>query len=136
MIALGTLLGMAAAVTTVALLHLATGSSFLRVELPWWLIGMVTTGAAMVALLTSALPARRAAAVPVLEATRAERAAEGLRRGRGLGLVSPEWLVARQGGFGGGPRWWHGRPWRTLWSSRWRRPGRRWRGCARPLAAP
>lgn len=71
-IALGTLLGMAAAVTTVALLHLATGSSFLRVELPWWLIGMVTAGAAVVALLTSTLPARRAAAVPVLEATRAE----------------------------------------------------------------
>jgi putative ABC transport system permease protein len=71
-IALGTLLGMAVAVSTVVLLHAATGSSFIRLALPWWLIGLVTAGAAAVALLTSALPARRAAAVPILEAARAE----------------------------------------------------------------
>jgi hypothetical protein len=50
----------------------ATGSSFRRMELPWRLIGMVTVGTAAVALLTSTLSARRAAAVPVLEATGAE----------------------------------------------------------------
>jgi putative ABC transport system permease protein len=70
--ALGTLLGMTIAVTTVAVLHAATGSSFIRVELPWWLICLVAGGAALVALATSALPGRRAAAVPILEATRAE----------------------------------------------------------------
>jgi putative ABC transport system permease protein len=71
-VVLGTLLGMAMAVTTMAVLHAATGSSFIRVELPWWLLSLVAGAAAAVALTTSALPARRAAAVPILEATRAE----------------------------------------------------------------
>jgi putative ABC transport system permease protein len=71
-VVLGTLLGMAMAVTSIAVLHTATGSSFIRVELPWWLLSLVAGAAAVVALVTSALPARRAAAVPILEATRAE----------------------------------------------------------------
>jgi putative ABC transport system permease protein len=71
-VVLGTLLGMAMAVTTIAVLHAATGSSFIRVELPWWLLSLVAGAAAVVALVASALPARRAAAVPILEATRAE----------------------------------------------------------------
>jgi putative ABC transport system permease protein len=71
-VVLGTLLGMAMAVTTIAVLHTATGSSFIRVELPWWLLSLVAAAAAVVALVTSALPARRAAAVPILEATRGE----------------------------------------------------------------
>jgi ABC-type lipoprotein release transport system permease subunit len=35
-------------------------------------LSLVTGAAAVVALVTSALPARRAAAVPILQATRAE----------------------------------------------------------------
>ncbi|GAB3986142.1 FtsX-like permease family protein [Actinoallomurus acanthiterrae] len=69
---LGVLLGMATAVGTVALLHVATGSSYIRVHLPWWLLAMVVGGAAAVTWATSALPARRAAGVPVLEAAKAE----------------------------------------------------------------
>ncbi|MEV5747534.1 ABC transporter permease [Actinoallomurus sp. NPDC052308] len=69
---LGVLLGLGAAVGTVALLHVATGSSFIRVDLPWWLLAAVVLGAAVVTWATSALPARRAAGVPVLEAAKAE----------------------------------------------------------------
>ncbi|MDL4817706.1 FtsX-like permease family protein [Actinomadura opuntiae] len=69
---LGGLLGVGSAVGTVALLHIATGSSFLRPDAPWWLFVLIAAGAAAVTLATSALPARRAAAVPVLEAAKAE----------------------------------------------------------------
>ncbi|MEV5711357.1 ABC transporter permease [Actinoallomurus sp. NPDC052274] len=69
---LGVLLGLGTAVGTVALLHVATGSSFIRVDLPWWLLAAVVLGAAVVTWATSALPARRAAGVPVLEAAKAE----------------------------------------------------------------
>lgn len=69
---LGTLLGLATAVGTVALMYAASGSSFLRPHAPWWLPVLVTAGAALVTLATSALPARRAAGVPVLEAAKAE----------------------------------------------------------------
>ncbi|WP_433181363.1 FtsX-like permease family protein [Actinoallomurus sp. CA-150999] len=69
---LGVLLGMATAVGTVALLHVATGSSYIRVHLPWWLLAVVVGGAGAVTWATSALPARRAAGVPVLEAAKAE----------------------------------------------------------------
>ncbi|MCO5992589.1 FtsX-like permease family protein [Actinoallomurus rhizosphaericola] len=69
---LGVLLGMGVAVGTVALLHVATGSSYIRVHLPWWLLATVVLGAAAVTWATSALPARRAAGVPVLEAAKAE----------------------------------------------------------------
>ncbi|MFB4299298.1 FtsX-like permease family protein [Actinomadura sp. NTSP31] len=69
---LGGLLGIGSALGTVVLLHVATGSSFLRPDAPWWLFVLVAAGAAAVTLATSALPARRAAAVPVLEAAKAE----------------------------------------------------------------
>ncbi|WP_024935355.1 ABC transporter permease [Actinomadura welshii] len=69
---LGSLLGIGTALGTVLLMHLATGSSFLAPHPPWWLFIAVVGGAAAVTLATSALPSRRAAAVPVLEATRAE----------------------------------------------------------------
>ncbi|WP_131738449.1 FtsX-like permease family protein [Actinomadura roseirufa] len=69
---LGCLLGLGVAVGSVTLMHLATGSSFLRPVPPWWLFPLVAAGAAAVALTTSALPARRAAAVPILEAAKAE----------------------------------------------------------------
>jgi putative ABC transport system permease protein len=69
---LGVLLGMGAAVGTVALVHAATGSSYIRVHLPWWLLAIVVLGAAAVTWVTSALPARRAAGVPVLGAAKAE----------------------------------------------------------------
>ncbi|GAA4631507.1 hypothetical protein GCM10023196_061180 [Actinoallomurus vinaceus] len=69
---LGVLLGVATSVGTVALLHVATGSSYIRVHLPWWLLAVVVGGAAAVTWATSALPARRAAGVPVLEAAKAE----------------------------------------------------------------
>ncbi|GAA2164782.1 FtsX-like permease family protein [Actinomadura napierensis] len=69
---LGGLLGIGSAVGTVVLLHIGTGSSFLRPDAPWWLFVLVAAGAAAVTLATSALPARRAAAVPVLEAAKAE----------------------------------------------------------------
>ncbi|GAA4095814.1 ABC transporter permease [Actinomadura miaoliensis] len=71
-VALGTLLGLAIATGTLALLHVTTGSSFLRPDPPWWLFPLVTAGAAVATLATSSLPARRAAAVPVLEAAKAE----------------------------------------------------------------
>ncbi|WP_067915737.1 FtsX-like permease family protein, partial [Actinomadura rubrobrunea] len=71
-VVLGTLLGVGVAVGAVALLHVTTGSSFLRPQPPWWLFPLVAAGAAAVTLATSALPARRAAAVPVLEAAKAE----------------------------------------------------------------
>ena len=69
---LGTALGLAAATGTVTLLHLATGSSFLRPDPPWWLFPAVAAGAMAATLATSALPARRAAAVPTLEAVAAD----------------------------------------------------------------
>lgn len=69
---LGGLLGTGTAVGTVFLMHVATGSSFLRPDPPWWLFVVIAAGAAVVTLATSALPARRAASVPVLEAARAE----------------------------------------------------------------
>ncbi|WP_329519650.1 FtsX-like permease family protein [Spirillospora sp. NBC_01491] len=69
---LGTLLGLGAAVGTVVGIHVASGSSFLRPNAPWWLFALVAAGAAAVTLATSALPARRASTVPVLEAAKAE----------------------------------------------------------------
>ncbi|MEU6750726.1 FtsX-like permease family protein [Spirillospora sp. NPDC046719] len=69
---LGGLLGIGAAVGTVAVLHAGTGSSFLTPDPPWWLFVLVAVGAAAVTLATSALPARRASAIPVLEAAKAE----------------------------------------------------------------
>jgi putative ABC transport system permease protein len=69
---LGGLLGIGTALGTVALLHVATGSSFLTVDPPWWLFVLVAAGAAAVTLATSALPARRASTIPVLEAAKAE----------------------------------------------------------------
>ncbi|MER6816780.1 FtsX-like permease family protein [Spirillospora sp. NPDC000708] len=69
---LGGLLGIGAAVGTVAVLHAGTGSSFLTPDPPWWLFVLVAAGAAAVTLATSALPARRASAIPVLEAAKAE----------------------------------------------------------------
>jgi putative ABC transport system permease protein len=69
---LGTLLGIGTALGTVCLMHLATGSSFLSPNPPWWLFPAVVAGAAVVTLATSAFPSRRAAAVPVLEAAKAE----------------------------------------------------------------
>jgi putative ABC transport system permease protein len=39
---------------------------------PWWLVAVVVGGAAAVTWATSALPARRAAGVPVLDAAKAE----------------------------------------------------------------
>jgi len=69
---LGGLLGIGTALGAVFLMHVATGSSFLTPNPPWWLFPAVIAGAAAVALATSALPARRAADVPLLEATKAE----------------------------------------------------------------
>jgi putative ABC transport system permease protein len=69
---LGSLMGLGAAVGTVALLHAATGSSFLDPDPPPWLVALVVAGAAAVTAATSALPARRASGVPVLEAAKAE----------------------------------------------------------------
>ena len=69
---LGSLLGLGTALGTVLLMHVGTGSSFLSPDPPWWLFVVVVVGAAAVTLATSALPARRAAAVPVLEAAKAE----------------------------------------------------------------
>ncbi|MFC4050507.1 FtsX-like permease family protein [Actinomadura syzygii] len=69
---LGVLLGFGSALGTVLLMQLATGSSFFSVAPPWWLVALVTAGAAAVTLATSALPARRAAGIPVLEAAKAE----------------------------------------------------------------
>ncbi|TDC80306.1 FtsX-like permease family protein [Actinomadura sp. 7K507] len=71
-VALGTILGLAIGTGWLALLHLATGSSFLRPDPPWWLFPLVAAGAAAATLAISSLPARRAAAVPVLEAAKAE----------------------------------------------------------------
>ncbi|MEV5830638.1 ABC transporter permease [Spirillospora sp. NPDC052242] len=71
-VALGTALGLAIATGTSALLHVTTGSSFLRPDPPWWLFPLVAAGAAAATLATSVLPARRAAAVPVLEAANTE----------------------------------------------------------------
>ncbi|TDC58265.1 FtsX-like permease family protein [Actinomadura sp. KC345] len=69
---LGSLLGLGTALGTVFLMHVGTGSSFLSPDPPWWLFAVVVVGAAGVTLATSALPARRAAAVPVLEAAKSE----------------------------------------------------------------
>ncbi|GAA2638806.1 FtsX-like permease family protein [Actinomadura fulvescens] len=71
-VALGTILGLAIALGTLTLLHITTGSSFLRPSPPWWLLPLVTAGAALATLATSALPARQAATVPVLKATKSE----------------------------------------------------------------
>ncbi|WP_433476930.1 FtsX-like permease family protein [Spirillospora sp. CA-142024] len=71
-VALGTILGTVTALGTLTLLHVTTGSSFLRPDPPWWLFPLLTAGAAAATLATSALPARRAAAIPVLEAAKAE----------------------------------------------------------------
>jgi putative ABC transport system permease protein len=69
---LGVLLGTGAAVATIALLHAVTGSSFLRVDPPLWLLALIIGAAAIITLATSALPARRAARTPILEATKAD----------------------------------------------------------------
>lgn len=71
-VVLGTGLGLGVAVGTVGLIHVATGSSFIRPNAPWWVYALITAGAAVVALATSALPARRASSVPVLEAAKAD----------------------------------------------------------------
>ncbi|WP_155127819.1 ABC transporter permease [[Actinomadura] parvosata] len=71
-VVLGTILGLAIAMGTLGMLHIMSGSSYLRPDPPWWLFPVVAAGAAVAALATSALPARRAAAVPVLEAAKAE----------------------------------------------------------------
>jgi putative ABC transport system permease protein len=68
---LGVLLGTGAAVATMAL-HAVTGSSFLRVDPPLWLLALIIGAAAIITLATSALPARRAARTPILEATKAD----------------------------------------------------------------
>jgi ABC-type lipoprotein release transport system permease subunit len=49
-----------------------TGTTFIRPDAPWWVYAAVAAAAAVVALITSALPARRASVVPVLEAAKAE----------------------------------------------------------------
>ncbi|MGI5167539.1 FtsX-like permease family protein [Spirillospora sp. CA-253888] len=69
---IGTLLGVGAAFGAQTLAYLASGSSFLRPAPPWWLLPLVAAGAAAVTLGISALPGRRAAEVPVLEAAKAE----------------------------------------------------------------
>ncbi|XVQ12752.1 FtsX-like permease family protein [Spirillospora sp. CA-255316] len=69
---LGSLMGLGTAVGTVGLLQAATGSSFLDPSPPPWLVALVVAGAAAVTVATSALPARRASGVPVLEAAKAE----------------------------------------------------------------
>ncbi|MEU8800424.1 ABC transporter permease [Spirillospora sp. NPDC048819] len=71
-VTLGTTLGLLIATGWLALLHMTTGSSFLRPAPPWWLFPTVAAAAAIATLATSSLPARRAAAVPVLEAVKAE----------------------------------------------------------------
>ncbi|GAT70397.1 ABC transporter [Planomonospora sphaerica] len=68
---LGVLLGTGAGVGTMALLDGLTGSSFIRVAVPPWLLVLVVGAAVLVTFATTALPARRAAAVPVLDATKA-----------------------------------------------------------------
>lgn len=55
---LGTLLGFTVALGTLTLLHVTTGSSFLRPSPPWWLFPLVTAAAAAATTATSALPAR------------------------------------------------------------------------------
>jgi putative ABC transport system permease protein len=70
-VALGTLLGLGIAVGTVALIHAATGSSYIQLNAPWWLYASVAGAAALITLVTSALPARRATTVPILEVARA-----------------------------------------------------------------
>ncbi|WP_308250372.1 FtsX-like permease family protein [Sphaerisporangium fuscum] len=71
-VTLGTILGLMIAMGTLVLLHLTSGSSYLRPAPQWWLFSLVAAGAAVATLATSALPARRAASVPGLEAARAE----------------------------------------------------------------
>ncbi|MEU5876463.1 ABC transporter permease [Spirillospora sp. NPDC047279] len=71
-VTLGTALGLGVAVGTVALIHLATGSSFIRPSAPWWIYVLVAAGALAVTLVTSSLPARRAARVPVLDAAQGD----------------------------------------------------------------
>ncbi|MEU7693388.1 ABC transporter permease [Microbispora hainanensis] len=71
-VALGTILGLVIAMGTLELLHLTSGSSYLRPAPQWWLFPLVAAGAAVATLATSTLPARRAASVPVLEAARAQ----------------------------------------------------------------
>jgi DNA invertase Pin-like site-specific DNA recombinase len=44
------------------------GSPFISPAPPLWLLGVIVTGSAIVAFLSSAMPARRAASVPMLEA--------------------------------------------------------------------
>ena len=55
---LGSLLGLGTALGTVTLLHIATGSSFLVPNAPWWLFATVITGAAAVTLAVSPSPPR------------------------------------------------------------------------------
>ncbi|WP_161627890.1 ABC transporter permease [Microbispora catharanthi] len=71
-VSLGTILGPVIAMGTLVLLHLTSGSSYLRPAPQWWLFPLIAAGAAVATLATSTLPARRAASVPVLEAARAE----------------------------------------------------------------
>ncbi|MGW4798202.1 FtsX-like permease family protein [Nonomuraea sp. NPDC004297] len=71
-VVLGTILGLLIAMGALGMLHLTSGSSFLRPDPPGWLFLALAAGAAVATLATSALPARWAAKVPVLEASKAE----------------------------------------------------------------
>ncbi|MCA2228508.1 FtsX-like permease family protein [Nonomuraea aurantiaca] len=71
-VVLGTILGLVIAIGALGLLHVTSGSSYLRPAPPWWLFLTLAAGAAVATLATSTLPARRAAGVPVLEAAKAE----------------------------------------------------------------
>jgi putative ABC transport system permease protein len=65
----GSLLGAGTALGTVWMIHVMTGSPFISPAPPLWLLGLIVAGSAIVAFLSSALPARRAASVPTLKAT-------------------------------------------------------------------
>lgn len=71
-VALGTLLGLGAAIGTVALIQVSTGSSYITLNADWWVYAAVVGAAAVVTLATSSFPARRASGIPVLEAAKAE----------------------------------------------------------------
>ncbi|RJL32830.1 FtsX-like permease family protein [Bailinhaonella thermotolerans] len=71
-VTLGTALGLVIALGALTLLHVTTGSSYLRPAPPWWLFPAIAAAAAAATLATSALPTRRAAAVPILTAAATE----------------------------------------------------------------
>ncbi|GAA2284822.1 hypothetical protein GCM10010149_32970 [Nonomuraea roseoviolacea subsp. roseoviolacea] len=55
-VTLGTILGLVIAMGTLVLLHLTSGSSYLRPAPQWWLFSLVAAGAAVARLATSACP--------------------------------------------------------------------------------